>query len=59
MRQMIRNREKEIWWLFKVKGLSPSQIDRKMGMLDGMAHNKIVARWLWDKEGSGDRRVKR
>lgn len=44
------DRGKEIWWLFFIKGLSPSQIDYRLGMLEGTAHDRIVSRWAWDKE---------
>ena len=43
------NRERRIMALFNV-GLPPSEIDRRMNLVDGVAHSVIVTMWAYDKE---------
>ena len=31
-------------------GLPPSEIDRRMNLVDGVAHSVIVKMWAYDKE---------
>lgn len=56
---MIKRGDAVVWYMFCVAGMSPSQIDRELGMLGGSAHDKIVARWAWDKESHEERRRNR
>lgn len=40
-------RQKMIYRLFFFEHYSPSQIDRKMGLIDGTARSVIVEHWKW------------
>lgn len=53
----MTNRDKTIFEMFD-GGLAPSEIDRRLGLLDGTAHTVIIAAWSRDKELAKLERIK-